>query len=241
MKRNLMLLIVCLMTTLHGVYAQKIYLLAVGVADYPGEKNDLILPAKDARTIKWLYEQNKRAETKLLTDANATKANIISEMNNVYRKAETDDIIVLYFSGHGMPGVFCAYDTDISYEDVRKAMAGSASKHKMIFADACFSGNMRSEMGNSGNNSARNDLDVMLFLSSRNNETSIESSYFANGYFTTALQQGLRGKADKNEDRTITAKELFTFVSEVVKNLSNDKQHPVMWGNFSDDMPVIIW
>ena len=238
---KLLTMFVCLMALFHEAYAQKIYLVAVGVADYPGEKNDLRLPAKDARTIKWLYEQNKHANSWLLTNEQATKANILAEMKNAYSKAKADDIVVLYFSGHGMPGAFCAYDRNISYKDIRQVMAESASKHKMIFADACYSGNMREEGDNANNTTARKELDVMLFLSSRSNETSIESRYFANGYFTTALQQGLRGKADKNEDRTITAKELFTFVSEVVKNLSNDKQHPVMWGNFSDNMPVMVW
>ena len=46
---------------------------------------------------------------------------------------------------------------------------------------------------------------------------------------------------ESNRDRTITAKELFKFVSDNVRALSKNKQHPVMWGHFSDDMPVIQW
>lgn len=241
MKHKLLLIIVCLMALAHEAYAQKIYVLAVGVADYPGERNDLRLPAKDARKIEWIYEKNKKAETKLLTDSQATKANVLKEMNAIYSKAKDDDIIVLFFSGHGMPGSLCAYDEFIAYDDIRKVMATSASKHKMIFADACYSGNMRTEENRSENVASSKDLDVMLFLSSRSDETSIESGYFANGFFTMALELGLRGKADKNEDRIITAKELFVFVSEVVRKLSSDKQHPVMWGKFDDDMPVIKW
>ena len=55
------------------------------------------------------------------------------------------------------------------------------------------------------------------------------------------LQKGLRGNADANRDRTITAKELFDFVSEGVIKISNGKQHPVMWGKFPDNMPVMVW
>ena len=51
---------------------------------------------------------------------------------------------------------------------------------------------------------------VMLFLSSRDNETSIERKDMKNGFFTTCLVSALRGKADSNRDRTISAKELFT-------------------------------
>ena len=81
----------------------------------------------------------------------------------------------------------------------------------------------------------------MLFLSSRSNESSLEIPSMKNGFFTTYLQRGLRGNADANRDRTITAKELFDFVSTNVIKISKEKQHPVMWGKFSDDMPVMVW
>ena len=80
-----------------------------------------------------------------------------------------------------------------------------------------------------------------FFLSSRNNETSIECTDMKNGFFTSCLQNGLRGRADANRDRIITAKELFDYVSKGVKRLSGDKQHPVMWGRFSDEMVVMKW
>lgn len=81
----------------------------------------------------------------------------------------------------------------------------------------------------------------MLLLSSRTNENSIERYDMKNGFFTEYLRKGLSGNADANRDRTITAKELFDFVSKGVADISNDKQHPVMWGNFEDSMPVMKW
>ena len=62
-----------------------------------------------------------------------------------------------------------------------------------------------------------------------------------NGFFTTYLQKGLRGGADADKDRVITAKEIFDYVHTNVVELSKGKQHPVMWGKFSDDMPVMNW
>ena len=148
--------------------------------------------------------------------------------------------MVFYFSGHGYPGGFvCHNDEELTYGEVRKAMSLSQSLNKMIFADACFSGNMRENKN--GNGSSNSNANVMLFLSSRDNETSLESPFLANGFFTTALQNGLRGGADADKNRTITAKELFNYVSKEVKKLSNDEQHPVMWGKFKDSMPVMVW
>lgn len=225
-------------TTIHA----KVYLVSVGITDYPGTSMDLNLPAKDAQTISWLYSKNTDVEYIQLLNEQATMQNITSSMRKTFAKASTDDIVVLFFSGHGYPGGFVAYDGQLTYTQVRKAMATSKCKNKMIFADACFSGKIRTN-GNSSQSSlqAAQKANVMLFLSSRSNETSIERRGMQNGFFTTYLQKGLRGGADANRDRIITAKELYDYVHKGVIEISRDKQHPVMWGKFSDNMPVMAW
>lgn len=218
----------------------KTYLVAVGVSDYPGNNKDLRLPANDAATVRYVYSKNSNAESVLLTNSDATKSAVLSKLRSTFAKATENDIIVFFFSGHGTKGAFCAYDAQIPYSEIRKAMASSRAKNKMIFADACFSGKMRQGRKNTAEQSF-NNYNIMLFLSSRGNETSIERRDMKNGFFTSCLQKGLRGGADVNKDRTITAKELFNYVSTNVKMLSKDKQHPVMWGKFSDNMPVMKW
>ena len=218
----------------------KIYLVAVGVSDYPGNNRDLRLPANDAATVRYVYSKNSNAESVLLTNSDATKSTVLSKLRSTFAKSTENDIIVFFFSGHGTKGAFCAYDAQIPYSEVRQAMASSKAKNKMIFADACFSGKMRQGRKNTAEQSF-NNYNIMLFLSSRGNEISIERRDMKNGFFTSCLQKGLRGGADVNRDRVITAKELFSYVSRNVKLLSNDKQHPVMWGKFSDNMVVMKW
>ena len=218
----------------------KTYLVAVGVSDYPGNNKDLRLPANDAATVQYIYSKNSNAESVLLTNSNATKSAVLSKLRSTFAKASENDIIVFFFSGHGSKGAFCAYDAQIPYSEIRQAMASSKAKNKMIFADACFSGKMRQGRKNTAEQSF-NNYNIMLFLSSRGNETSIERRDMKNGFFTSCLQKGLRGGADANKDRTITARELFNYVSTNVKTLSSDKQHPVMWGKFSDNMTVMKW
>lgn len=234
----MLLFLLALSPTVNG----KVYLVSAGIADYPGEANDLTLPAKDAQTIAWLYTKNTAVDYSLLLNEQATKKSILAAIRKVFRKATANDIVVFFYSGHGYAGGFYVYDGNLSYGEVRKAMSISKCQNKMIFADACFSGDMRtgSRQSQSAVNAAKN-ANVMLFLSSRSNETSIESRSMKNGYFTTYLQKGLRGGADANRDRVITAKELFKYVHAGVVELSNDKQHPVMWGKFSDNMPVMKW
>lgn len=220
----------------------KVYLVSAGISDYPGTANDLTLPANDAKTITWLYGKNTDVEYKQLINERATSDNILNAIRDVFSCAGVNDIVIFFFSGHGYQGGFVAYDGNMDYAKVREVMAESRSKNKMIFADACFSGKIRTPGKNSASAvAAAKKANVMLFLSSRSNEVSCERKDMKNGFFTTYLQRGLRGGADANRDRIITAKELFKYVHDGVVKLSNNKQHPVMWGKFSNDMPVMVW
>ncbi len=222
-----------------NAYSNNVFLVAIGISDYPGTANDLNLPVADARAMVDLYKTNRATSTRILLNANATREEIIKTANSLFKNAEHEDIVVLFFSGHGIPGGFCAYDDYLLYDDIKAIFSSCKSKHKMIFADACFSGRIREP--SSDRKSIPSDSDVMLFLSSRHNETSIESAGMKNGFFTTCLIKCLKGAADGNRDRRITAKELFDSVSKGVIRLSNDHQHPVMWGNFSNSMVVMQW
>lgn len=219
--------------------AQQIYLLSVGVADYPGTQMDLRLPAEDARAMYRLYRRNAAATAVLLTNQKATTAEIAAAAGNLFSQASADDIVVLFFSGHGYAGGFAAQDTLLSYARIREFFQGCPARHKMIFADACYAGSIR--QGGSEGHRMEQDGNIMLFLSCRSNEVSYEDPSMRNGYFTTCLTRCLKGGADENRDRVITARELFEAVSRGVKTLSDDRQHPVMWGNFKDTMPVMVW
>ena len=224
---------------------QRVYLVCVGVADYPGTKNDLRLPARDARSMFELYTKYTEGETILITDKRATKQNIKEKAHDLFAKAGKNDIVIFFFSGHGASnGSFVAYDGFLSYDEVRTLFSSCKAANKMIFADACFSGRIRTASSNASTQTSDSRLtssNVMMFLSSRSNEYSLETKGMKNGFFTTCLLRCLKGAADKDSDRVITAKELFSAVQSGVVTLSRGKQHPVMWGSFSDDMPVFVW
>lgn len=233
-----------LLTLTFGANA-RVYLVSVGIADYsgfPSKINNLRLTTKDAETIVDLYSKNTSVDYSLLLNEKATKDRIVRAIKKVFNQASEDDLVVFFFSGHGYPGGFCAYDGNIGYDEIRKAMAKSKSKNKMMFVDACRSGGMRvDETAAQGAITAAKNANVILFLSSRNNENSIERRDMQNGFFTTYLQKGLKGNADANRNRIITAKELFDFVHSGVSQISGGKQHPVMWGKFNDNMTVMKW
>ncbi len=225
-----------------SMLAGNIYLVSIGITDYPGTKNDLRLPAKDALTIQGVYDRNGKATTVALVNSQATKARIKEYVDRLFSKAGKNDVIVLFFSGHGYKGGFVAYDSFLSYDEIRTMIAKSHAGGKIVLADACFSGKMRTK-GRVAHGSLRNGGkdELMFFLSSRDDETSIERADMKNGFFTSCLQKALRGEADANRDRAITARELFNYVSVGVKRLSRNRQHPVMWGRFDDTLAVMSW
>ena len=223
------------------VLQAKVYLVSVGIADYPGRENDLYLPVNDAREITWLYRKSSQVTFCQLLDSEATVDNIVAAMN-IFLLAKPDDIVVFYYSGHGYPGGLAVYDGCLSYVVIRAAMAKSKCKNKMIFSDACFAAGITTTSSSVQEEAQQAEkANVMLFLSSRSDEYSLQNNDMKNAYFTHFLQKGLRGGADANKDRVITAKELFVFVYRRTVEKTAGQQHPVMWGNFSDDMPVMIW
>lgn len=215
----------------------KVYLVSVGIANYPGTKNDLRISDNDAKTIAKVFLATKDASVKVLTNEDATQSALLSTMHTLFEDAQSDDAVVLYFSGHGTPGALACHDGLLTYQHIFKMLKGCKANKKMVIADACFSGKMRTTRQQSNNYNSQN---VMLFLSSRTNETSQETK-FKNSLFTIFLERGLRGGADKNRDRQITAREIYDFVHKGVTDASSNKQHPVMWGKFDNNMTIIKW
>lgn len=215
----------------------KVYLVCVGIADYPGTKKDLRISDNDAKTIAKVFQATKDASVNVLTNEEATQSALLSTMHTAFEDAESDDVVILYFSGHGTPGALVCHDGLLTYQHIFKMLKGCKATRKIIIADACYAGKMRTTKQQS---SSYNSQNVMFFLSSRTNETSLETPY-KNSLFTIFLERGLRGGADSNKDRSITARELYDFVHKGVIEASKNKQHPVMWGKFDNDMTVIKW
>ena len=231
------LFLVCSLCFVSWIQA-KTYIVCVGVSDYPDTNMDLRVSATDAKTMYKIFRRNGNSEALCLTDSAASSSNVLESLDSIFSKAQAEDVVIFYFSGHGFPGGLFFYDTHVYYEDIFSMMKKSKARNKVIFADACYSGKMRKE--NAQKDQSVTDMNVMFFLSSRSQERSSET-IFNNSLFTLYLERALRGGADYNRDRIITARELYDFVHQGVTKESMDFQHPVMWGKFNGNMPIIKW
>jgi uncharacterized caspase-like protein len=236
----------------------RLYAVVTGVAKYRQAEMNLMYSGKDAvEMYKLLRLKTDSANLRLLIDEAATADNIIAAMNSLFARSQPDDVILFYFSGHGDNGLFFAYDRTITFSRLQAALRKSKARRKFIFADACMSGTLRNsgnasesrnnernrDNRNAGSPNNRSNMDkksdVLLFLSSRSDQTSRELLSLRNSVFTYFLIAGLKGGADANSDGLITARELFAFVNPKVREKTSNKQTPVMWGKFDDETIIM--
>lgn len=192
-------------------------------------------------------------QIRILIDEEATKKNIMTTMTDIFGKAGKNDLILLYFSGHGLKGSFLPYDFDgynnkLLHEEINTVLDRSKAKYKLAIADACHSGSllaMRSTrlpsmLSNFYENLAKSEPGTALIMSSKSDETSLESSGLRQGVFSHFLIRGLKGEADINNNKIISIEELYQFVFEKVRGYTGNQQSPVIQGDYDKNMPVSV-
>ena len=219
----------------------KIYAICIGISEYELSIPDLTYSHRDAAEMyEMLKEYTTLDKMKLLTNEQATYNSILYYTNQLFLQAQPEDIVIFFFSGHGYGNLFYAYDKVLYFDTLYEIFKQTKAKRKVIFADACHSGTLRlPDSQTTSNDPNSGKYNVLSFLSSRSGQYSIESIFLGNGTFTYFLLAGLRGGADINKDDYITAKELFNFVYPKVKEKTDDRQIPVMWGKFDKNMVIL--
>lgn len=133
-----------------------LHLIAIGAGKFKQNKKNLEFPAKDAQDIVELFSKSDRfgkVTTKIFTDEKVNKKSILS-LKEELKKVKPEDFVIIFYAGHGMLDkdlkyYLSTYTTDfknnvntnsISYQDLEGLMDGIPSLNKIIFIDACFSG-----------------------------------------------------------------------------------------------------
>ena len=189
-------------------------------------------------------------QIRLLIDEVATRQNILQTMREVFLQADANDVVLFYFSGHGLEGSFLPFDYDgfynrLEHQEIKDLLEESQAKHKLVVADACHSGSILA---------VRKPLDaalakyyeafentrggLALLMSSKGEEFSLEDGGLRSGVFSHFLILGLRGQADADHDKIITVGELYNFVYQKVRTYTASAQSPTLTGNYDRNMPV---
>lgn len=230
----------------------KLHLFSVGVSNYLSTSlTKLAYASKDAKDFVSTISSSDVSmyecivEPTILTDSNATKSNIERRLALLTKTVEQDDVVMLFFSGHGIldgeDAYFMSVDaesdnpyTGVDFSLIRKNMVKMKDKkcRVLIFMDTCYSGamfNAKSELR--GITFAEND--IIGFYSSTASQTSAEQAEVKNGLFTKALIDGLRGNA-KNKDGEVTTVNLQKYISDYVSKQTMGRQSPIVENKLGD-------
>lgn len=228
-----------------------LYILAIGISNYDKEEYKLTFAAKDADDFSSAVQKQKgklynEVFIKKLTDKEANKVNILNGLQWIQEKTTKKDIAMIFFAGHGVNdnnGIYYMLPVDadvkylratcINFEEIKQTQSTIEGK-VIVFIDACHSGNILGGTGNYINGlinlltSTVKGAGAITFTSSTGKETSLENPSWNNGAFTKALIEGINGAASIGNEKEITYTSLALYISQQVKKLTNDRQHPTL-------------
>ncbi len=231
--------------------AGSLYVLAVGINAYPGALR-LDAAAPDARAIAQAFQQYSRrlfrsVEVRTLLDREATRRNIVDALSWLKGKARPGDVAVVFYAGHGdakLAGSFHLLPADVDLRDVaRTGIPIDELRERLrlpcstlLVLDACFSGSVdqrpaggkkKRSLPAAADTAVRElvyDEGLVVFCGAAKEQEATEEK--GHGYFTTALVEGLGGKAPPDEDGLVDISALQLYVRRRVLQLSNREQEP---------------
>jgi uncharacterized repeat protein (TIGR02543 family) len=213
----------------------------VGVSDYK-YLNDLNYCDDNAREIsRKLSPVWGEDHVRVLTDSQATRANILDAIDWMADNADDDDTVLFSFSGHGsdyLSGYFCPYDAlltslsnDISSSQLASAFWAVNAEKTVIILDICHAGKFQSILSNSGR---------VILMASRSDEYSWEVSSLENSIFGYFLIRAFNrfDDADANGDYELSAEEIARYAGPLTTEFEST-QHPVLDDQYSGELALL--
>jgi WD40 repeat protein len=229
-------------------------LLAVGVSRYASSPLNLKYAADDARGFAALLASQpagvlyEAVDARVLVDQEATRANVLRELDALRARTEPRDVAILFLSGHGANERdtdayhFLPHDADsrsfadtmISGEEIIFRMSNLGVR-RMVFLDTCDSGNVLGAQSRGGivlaatvNEMTRAEHGLIVFTASGESQAALERRDWGAGAFTKALLEGLRGGARSADRRYVTSLSLLDYTENRVHELTHGLQEPLL-------------
>lgn len=251
------------------------YALIIGVSRYLNNGkgiDNLEFADADARAIYDFLQEPEagrfsRENMLLLANEEATTVRIHEALTSFVARAEANDVLLIFFAGHGAPDpraqqnlYIITHDTSvadmphtaISMHELRRYIDSNVkSKQLILLLDACHSAGVSTEgVRTLTNNLSHLYLRTLLYeekgraiiTSSDVNELSNESTKWGRGHgvFTYYLLEGLKGDADINSDRLVSVGELFRYVRQKVQFDTERRQNPRMLMGDNENLALSV-
>jgi hypothetical protein len=217
------------------------YALIIGIDNYSGAWTPLNNAKNDAQTIEdVLKSKYKFDHFRVLYNDQATRKAILKEFEWLVANVKETDNLFIYYSGHGEykkdlnKGYWVPVDASttsiadyVSNNDIQTFLSGIKSKHTLLIADACFSGDifrgktMVIPFENSEKYFAKvHDLPSRKAITSGGIEPVMDGGKDGHSVFAYYLLKALNG----NQSRFYDASQLYESIKIPVVN--NSEQTP---------------
>jgi len=240
-----------------------LYILAVGIDQYEDSGVNLKYAVKDARDIEekirvqaaTLYAP-RNIHHELLTDKEATKANITKKIDALAATVKPQDSFILFVAGHGvllqnqyymLTHDFNGQVSDagmISSNEIVEMSKQIKSLSQLLIFDTCHAGGVDTIVN--GLYDARmsvlaKKMGLHIYASASDKQAAMDG-YKGNGLFTYTLLDGLNNnrQADKNKDGRVTVVGLGEYSKKETTKISTEIGHsqtPLII-NFGKDTPL---
>ena len=219
-----------------------LWLLAVGIADYPESvAQPLNYASLDAQQIadvfveRHAYDQIK--SRLLTTPIDTTGSKIGDALQWLIESPDGNDLAVFYFAGHSSEAAggdkevsllaIDGPDRRLTPSGLLQAFCQRAGLPKVIIIDSCRSGAFHRAITELARSCNQKSCGTSFFASSQADELSRESPTHHAGWLTYFVVQGLRGAAGTFGD-WVTDEQLQGFVRPAVRAETRYKQNPVI-------------
>lgn len=217
------------------------------------DDNDKVVSEMQKALYNIGNKQNIRSGKQfIITPSNATRSNIISHLDTIFRQTADGDVVFMYLSSHGdydASGNFNFIVKDSRYDEATKQIKNAFSKENInnyvnlltaknvsvwLFVDACNAGDLAYNDGVNGK--------AVYYLSTRKKANAYTDK--SGSYFARALMDAMNGIANNDahyfSDGIIDVGALGQYLEFSVYKYSNHHQHP-LWEPHDFQISEILW
>jgi len=235
-----------------------LHVLTVGINRYENSGLNLQFPLLDAEGIAAYFRKNgsqlfRALDIFELHDTDATRANILGAFQTLRSKAQPQDVVVLYFAGHGDARennwYFIPYevthpedDQEVTREGVSATTLAEIVKSipaqkVLLLLDACYAGSALTAFRGIEDRKALEQLarssGIYIVAASSKDQQAVELPQLGHGVFTYVVLKGLEGEAvARQQDHRVTALSLSLYIDSQLPEISQEykaqRQYPVI-------------
>lgn len=205
--------------------------IVIGTDEYSDSKiPNLRFAEKDAKEIRdILLNPDICGFDEVVECINKTRTQTFCELDQLLKKAESKDLFLIYFSGHGEPDsqhdlcllfnntrMDCLLPTSLNYSMIRKSIDASNCKKVVVILDCCYSGAASIKGNNLKEILARSSGSGTVLLSASSEfGVAKEDEKLEHGVFTHYLIEGLRsGSVEGDRNGDISLVDLYDYAHE---------------------------